>query len=260
MHRAQERVSEMPLLSVISTKGAPGATQTAASLAAMWPEADRVLVEADQAGGVLAARWRLQARPSMVDVGAMLFTARDERAALDAGIQETTLLERELQVVCSPIQRAGASAALAKVIDQNPKVFTPQDRWVIADLGRMAPGALTWPLLARSDAVLMVLRGDVESVLALRGLTESLGAECASRWAVAVVPATYNADDINGTFVGQDLHVPVLGDLPPAHPSGRGERRQALEAWAAVARSCIELSSHAPLAISSGTDAEEGVR
>lgn len=247
----------MPLLSVINAKGSPGATQSAASLAAVWPEADRVLVEADPAGGVLAARWRLQSRPSMVDVSASLITARDERAALDAGIQETTFLDEPLQVVCAPIQRTGASAALTRVLSQNPKVFTPADRWVIADVGRIAPGSVAWPLLARSDAVLMVLRGDVESVLALRGLAEAIDAECASRWAVAVVPGTYNADDINGAFVGQDLHVPVLGDLPPAEPTGRNGHRRATAAWTDLALSCIELSSRVPLAITTGAESGE---
>lgn len=242
----------MPLLSVINAKGSPGATLSASSLAAVWPEADRVLVEADPAGGVLAARWRLQSRPSLVDVSATLLTAPDERAALDAGVQETTFLGEQLQVVCAPIQRPNATASLAKVLSQNPKVFTPSDRWVIADLGRIAPGTVAWPLLARSDAVLMVLRGDVESVLALRGLSDSVSAECASRWAVVVVPATYDADDINGAFVGQDLHVPVLGDLPPVEPSGRGGHRRAAAAWTDLALSCIELSSRVSLAIGTG--------
>jgi hypothetical protein len=251
----------MPLLSVINAKGSPGATQSAASLAAVWPEVDRVLVEADPAGGVLAARWRLQSRPSMVDVGASLITAHDERAALDAGVQETTFLDEQLQVVCAPIQRTGASAALAKVLGQHPKLFTPSDRWVIADVGRIAPGSVAWPLLARSDAVLMVLRGDVESVLALRGLAEAIGAECGSRWAVAVVPATYDANDINGAFVGQDLHVPVLGDLPPVEPSGRGGHRRAAAAWTDLALSCLELSSRVPLAITTGAaSGEDGDR
>jgi hypothetical protein len=247
----------MPLLSVINAKGSPGTTQSAASLAAVWPETDRVLVEADPAGGVLAARWRLQSRPSMVDVSASLITARDERAALDAGIQETTFLGEQMQVVCAPIQRAGASAALTRVLSQNPKVFTPSDRWVIADVGRIAPGSVAWPLLARSDAVLMVLRGDVESVLALRGLAEAISAECASRWAVTVVPATYDADDINGAFVGQDLHVPVLGDLPPTEPSGRGGHRRAAAAWTDLTLSCLELSSRVPLAITTGAASGE---
>lgn len=250
----------MPLLTVMNAKGSPGATQSAASLAAMWPEADRVLVEADQAGGVLAARWRLQSRPSLVDVSATLLTARDERAALDAGIQEATFLGERLQVVCAPIPQSNATAALAKALGQNPKLFCPQDRWVIADLGRIAPGAVTWPLLARSDAVVVVLRGDVESVLALRGLADSIGTECGPRWAVAVVPETYGADDINGTLVGQDLQVPVLGDLPPVPASGRSDRRRTRDAWTHIARSCIELSSREPLAITSGPGALEDER
>jgi hypothetical protein len=249
----------MPLLSVINAKGSPGATQAAASLAAVWPEADRILVEADPAGGVLAARWRLQSRPSMVDVSASLITARDECTALDAGVQETVFLDEPVHVVCSPIQRTGARAALAKVLTQQPKLFSPSDRWVIADVGRIAPGSVTWPLLARSDAVVMVLRGDVESVLALRGLAEAISAECASRWAVTVVPATYDADDINGAFVGQDLHVPVLGDLPPVEPSGRGGHRRAAAAWTDLALSCIELSSRVPLAITTGPESGEDV-
>ncbi len=242
----------MPLLEIVRVNGSSGATRCATHLAATWPEVDRVLVEADPAGGVLAAEWRLQSRPSMVDVSASLVTGRGEDAVLDAGVQETKFLGERLKVVCAPIGQPTAHAALAKVLAQNPNVFTPSDRWVIADLGRIAPESITWPLLARADAIVVVAAGTVAGVLALRAMAGLISAECGPRWAVAVVPDVYGADEINGALVDQEVHVPVFGDLPPAEPSGRTERRRARLAWSELASACVELSARAPLAIESG--------
>ena len=67
----------MSLVVVAGGKGAPGATTTALGLASAWTGQQRVVVEGDPDGGVLAARLGLGYEPGLVTVAA----ARAESSA-----------------------------------------------------------------------------------------------------------------------------------------------------------------------------------
>lgn len=227
----------MPLTVTVNLKGSPGATVVAAGLAAAWPEADRVLVEADPSGGVLAARWRLQSKPGLLELSTRSSTQPDE--ALEAGVQHVRFHGAKVPVVCAPARTVQAEASIAKLLPR-AKVLSPQDRWVIADLGRVGPGALTWPLIERADMVVVVIAGTVEQVLALRGMIAPLEDACAGRLGVVVAPEAYGADEVNGVLNSMDQAVAVLGELPgpvaPERKPGNAER----SLWEALARAVLE--------------------
>ena len=78
------------LVAVASVKGAPGVTTTALALAAAWPAAvdggvRPVVVEADAAGGDVAARLGLPHAPGLLDV-AVAARRPDERAVSGVGV------------------------------------------------------------------------------------------------------------------------------------------------------------------------------
>lgn len=233
----------MPLMTIVNLKGSPGATVFAAGLCAHWPEPDRLLVEADLSGGVLAARWRLQARPGLVDVATKSTTQPD--LALDAGVQRARTEGGVLQVVCAPTQPLQAQAAIARLLPR-AKVLMPADRWVIADLGRIDPQLPTWPLLSRADAVVVVVAGEVSQALALRGMLDELRTECGPRLAVVVAPAVYRADDINSVLLAHGAEIPVLGELPGPETGNRWRRRGGEVAWERLAKTVFEHASPTP--------------
>lgn len=233
----------MPLTVTVNFKGSPGATQAAAGLAAAWPEADRVLVETDPSGGVLASRWRLMSKPGLLEMSTRSSTQPDE--ALDAGVQHVRLHGAKVPVVCAPARAAQAEASIAKLLPR-AKVLSPQDRWVIADVGRIGPGALTWPLVERADMVVMVIAGTVEQMLALRGMVASMEAACGGRLGVVVAAAAYGAHEVNGVLTTMDANIPVLGELSgPVEPE-RKPSNSDRSSWESLARSVIGHATQSP--------------
>lgn len=249
----------MPLIVVCSLKGAPGTTTLAAGLCALWPEPSRVLVEVDPAGGTLAAEWRLRARPGLVDVAAGLGGDDDSPgSALAAGSQGTTFMGESLPVVCAPAAVMQARAAVTRVCAPDVGVLVPADRWVIADVGRLAPDAPTWPMLARADAVCVLIGGTVAQMMSLRGMVDLL-AQIGSPLTVAIAPEVYTADDVNGLLAADGSELHVLGDVPRL-PAGRVRRRQALmRSWQHLARSTFEVATRPAPAVTAAREDEEVV-
>lgn len=249
----------MPLIVVCSLKGAPGTTTLAAGLCALWPEPGRVLVEVDPAGGTLAADWRLRARPSLVDVAASLSSETDAPgSALAAGSQDTAFMGESLPVVCAPAAVMQARAAIARVCDPETGVLVPADRWVIADIGRFAPEAPTLPLLAKADAVCVLIAGTVAQIMSLRGMSDLL-ARTNSRLAVTIAPAIYTADDVTGLLAADGSELHVLGDVPRL-PAGRVRRRRALmRSWQHLARSAFEVATRPAPAVAAAREDDEEV-
>lgn len=249
----------MPSMVIGSLRGSPGATTLAAGLTALWPEPDRVLVEADPAGGVLAADWRLRVRPGLVDVAASISgETEDPGSALEKGTQRADFLGESLSVVCAPAAPIQARAAAGRVCDSETGVLLPQDRWVITDLGRLAPDAPTWPLLARADAVCVLVSGTVAQMMALRGMTDLLWSQAGSRLFIAVAPATYSADEVNGLLITHGSLLHVLGDVPRL-PAGSARRRRTLaRAWRDFTGTMFDAATREPmLAIEAAPEVEE---
>jgi hypothetical protein len=251
----------MPLHVFGRLNGAPGVTTLAAGVCAHWPELDRVLVEVDPDGGTLAADWRLRARPGLVDVAAAL-SDEDEApgSALQAGNQIADFMGESFSVVCAPSAPLQARAAAARVCAPERAVLAPGDRWVIADAGRLTPDSPTWPLVAKADAVCVLVSGTVAQMMSLRGMAEALWAQAGPRLSIVVVPQTYAADDVNGLLVADGSPVEVLGEVPVL-PSGRGRRARArTRAWKDLARTVFDAAVRTPtLEIEAAPEIEEVV-
>jgi len=172
-----------------SLKGAPGVTTTTCLVAATWPTDRRVVVvEADPAGGDLAARFSLSAAR-----GWPTFLTAARRTAAGAGTGPSARVEPHLQSLPGGLQvlvgaRASvsdppewsASAVVAGCADAGAGGMD-----VLVDLGRLhlpAPGPGSWLDLA--DLVAVTVSGDAASVLRLQEVRDQLVAWCGPRLVV----------------------------------------------------------------------------
>lgn len=164
------------LISVCSSKGAPGVTSTALVLAAVWPR-PVVMVEADPTGGDLAFRCRsanggpMSKSPGILSLAAAV---RDNKPG--------TLAEFAQDLACGvPVVQGVPSAAQGRALKDLWSAIAQACRTagvdVIADLGRLDRTSPTLPLAAASDRVLVVGIASLESVIHARETLLELGGE-----------------------------------------------------------------------------------
>ncbi|MGH9117145.1 MAG: hypothetical protein ACRD0A_04490 [Acidimicrobiales bacterium] len=173
----------MALITVAGSKASPGATTLAMGLAANWPAtAGRrlVVVEADPAGGVLAARYEaLRGERTLADATLMLrrgFRVEDM-------VGSSRRLWGWLPVVVSPIPPRQAYEALAR---RESAVGPPAaerlaaglagcpDVDVLVDIGRVTPQSPALPFIEHAEVTLLVTRLGFESVAATLALIDDL--------------------------------------------------------------------------------------
>ena len=152
----------MSVIVLASTKGAPGVSTAALALALGWGT-PVVLVEADPAGGDVAAGLFRGAFPAGTGVDALATIARrrppsaDELTAQLVGL-DTDGRARVLPAASDPGQVAGVWPALLPVLAQN-------DGDVLIDAGRLAQQGEATALLATADLLLLVLRPTLAEVV-----------------------------------------------------------------------------------------------
>lgn len=196
----------MSCVVVCSPKGSPGATTTALALAMTWPGRDRpvCVVEADVAGGSLAARWGMGYEPGLLSL------AGAGRRGLDVD-----LLLRHCQdlagvpVLCGPASADQARSAVGTIGGHLAALAAGGEVDLIVDAGRIWS---TSPALdvARSAAVsLVVTRSALDHVQHVPALARLLTEQRAAPALVSVGDEPYRADD-----VAAFAELPLLGVLP----------------------------------------------
>lgn len=148
----------MMLIAICSLKSSPGVTTLATAIAARWPLAQTpILVEADPAGGDLAARFRLGMTPNLVSLAA---AARRSRAPDLLG-EHAQRLPGGLAIVVGPIGAEQTRAALDAISAEDGPLRRAADdagTAVIVDCGRMDPDSPALPILRCADAMLLLTR------------------------------------------------------------------------------------------------------
>ncbi|QCX28298.1 ParA family protein [Nocardioides jishulii] len=158
----------MSVVAVCSAKGAPGTTMAAQALAAVWPR-PVALVDADPAGGDLLWRCRgVDGEPLDPDRGLLSLAAAARRDAdettLGEHLQETAVGTPVLVGITSQDQLTG----IGSVWTQLPSLLAAHDTDVLIDCGRVTAGSASLPVALRADAMLFVVRPDIEGVAHLR--------------------------------------------------------------------------------------------
>lgn len=164
----------MSVLAVASVKGAPGATLTAQVLAQVWPR-PVVLVDADPAGGDLLYRCRtVDGEPLDPDRGLLSLAAAARR-----DVEETSLAEHLQETAHGPSVLVGITSqeqltGVGSVWSQLPSLLAAHDTDVLVDCGRLGSGAASLPVAMGADALLIVVRPDIEGVAHLRSRVTQL--------------------------------------------------------------------------------------
>jgi hypothetical protein len=198
----------MPIITLAQVRSS-GATTAAVALARSWPR-PVVVIEADLAGGDLAARYGVATSPGLVDLAA---TPRSRPAELRSVAQNLGGVD----VVAAPIAPETTRAAL--------EALGPASAWVeavgdgadvLVDCGRLSlPPAPVLPLVEEATVAVFLCRPTAPSVVSLRQRVASLPESVRQRSVVVVVgDRPYPADEVAAT-VGLPLGG-VLADDPVA--------------------------------------------
>ena len=190
----------MTVVGLVSAKHSPGVTTAAVALA-LAADDGSVAVEADPAGGDVAARARLT-----MDPGLLTMAASGRHAASRLSLQ-TQSLASGVGVVIAPADPAKASTALAAIGDRLPGAVREHGGGFL-DCGRWSSVTTTKSVLFRCDVIAMVTEPSVASVEHVRCRVDEL-LEIGPPVALLLIgDRPYSADEIEET-----LALPSLGAL-----------------------------------------------
>lgn len=198
----------MSQFAVCSVKGAPGATTLALAMACAKSSAaaDAVLVEADCAGGDLAALLGLHLDPGIVSLAA---ACRHHSAVPDPRTHGQRLPAGGWALVGStdPTQ---ASAALSTLVPRLRAALDDAAANAVVDCGRWTPSTPTAPLLREMTATAVCLRSSIGAIEAVRVRAADLWEATGGRVGLVLVGQNrYRADQIEAC-----TRLPVIGEVP----------------------------------------------
>lgn len=234
------------ILGLASAKHAPGVTTTALALAlAKSGDGPVTLVEADPAGGDLAARLGLQSSRGLVGLAA---AARRECSAelVDAHLQP---VDSSVSVLVAPPWASRAAAALDVVASPLATALVEEGAEAVCDLGRLDQHSPALPLARQADLLVLVARPTVAELAhvvtrapELAELGPPLGlvlVGSAAAWQRSRYPAEAVAEELREVV---DVLGAVAFDRGGAQLLERGElgRRAARSALVSSARALAE--------------------
>lgn len=254
------------LVGLCSVKGSPGVTTTALAMAARWPGAEPILLEADPAGGDLGVRFGLPSAPGLVSLAAASRRTQDP-ALLTEHCQE---LPGGLAVVVGPLSAEQARAALeilgTRGLGLLRAVAADPNFLVLMDAGRVDVTSPAVALLRGATAVLVLTRRRAEDLSHAATLLAAVPTWTRHPGLVLIGNGYSRAD------VERELGVPVMATLPDdprgaaalcGRAGGRGVLRSALGPAAARLAGQVGALTGAPpvpIAAESGVDLDGPVR
>ncbi len=181
-----------------SAKASPGVTTTALLVAARWPTADRIIVECDESGGVLASRLALGA----LELAAAAPISHDD---LEQHVQQWL----DVAVLTSPLASKQVHATFRELAGQVTDVCDRRSVDVLVDGGRLAPNGAAWPLLERCSLICLVARPRLEEFTAVSERAQDLRRAGQRVALVLVADGPYEAAEF-----AQAAEIDLLGTLP----------------------------------------------
>ena len=207
----------MSLIVITGGKGAAGITTTATALAAVWPQ-PAILADCDPFGGDLAIRLR---RPDggwlARDRGVVGLAAGARLDADGLNVDEQVQIAAGGLPVLVGVESAMHAARIGELWPAIAQALSESSATdVIADCGRLTPGAASEHLIARADSIVVVTRATAESVAHLRNaLTAIRAMQSKASVTVVVISAAddgaRDAEDVRAALVTSPSDVPVVG-------------------------------------------------
>ncbi len=227
----------MTVVSMLSLKGSPGVTTLACLVAAAWPgPGSAVVVEADPAGGDLAARFGLSSRTGWPSLSSSTRRSGDA-PCVDPHLQE---LPGGLPVLVGArgSDRRSAHSPEGSIL-RSAQVGGGPPGLTLVDLGRFGEGddiSDSW--LDASDAVVLVVRGDACGVVQVHERAEDLIRSGDGRLGIVVVGGgRYGCRQVS-EFTG----IAPLGEIP-FDPSAAGVASGASSAGHRLERSLLWIAA-----------------
>lgn len=175
------------LVGIGSLKGF-GATTLTVALAARWPKANAVVVEADPAGGDLAFRFGHHREPGLAELAA---DARRSGSGVDLAAYAQRLPVGVDVVFGSPAPAAPhavpAVAALAEGGGLDVLRAAARERLVVVDVGRLDWHSAALPIACAADVLLLVTRAGLDGLDAVQVRRDALLAMPGLRASVRLV-------------------------------------------------------------------------
>jgi hypothetical protein len=161
----------MTVIAFTSAKHAPGVTTCSLAFATAAVEnGDVVLIEADPAGGDIAARNGLALDPGLASLAA----AGRRGVNGDVVTAHTQALPSDVRVLVAPTAPTQASIALRSVGPSLATCLRSERATCVVDLGRFDPAGPSRPLVEAADLLVWVLRPTVEGVEHVRVRLDSI--------------------------------------------------------------------------------------
>jgi hypothetical protein len=228
------------IVAVASRKASPGATCLTAWLAQFWSEPDttRLIIEADPAGGSLAARWSAPHRLTW-DPG--LLTLTTTRAVLTeaslAGL--TQRLTPEVLVAAAPPGPDQVVGGLTRWGDRGPaELAALAGVRAFVDCGRLTSASPALALARRAALTILVCRPRLDEVSALIPAGAELSATGCSLGLVCVGDQPYGPAEI-----AQAAGIDLLGVLPVDPRAAAVFDRDGLNSGRAFRRSPLAVAA-----------------
>ncbi len=205
------------IVSVASRRGSPGATTFVGLLASWWAEQDtlRFLLEADEAGGTFAARWKsahgLTWQPGLIELATL---PEPDISSLQTNSQQ---LPDGLQAVAAPPSPGQVFHALQAIGDEGAATLARLEGLrAFVDCGRLTRRSAAINLARRSVVTILLCRAELEDIYGmLAGVVELRDAGC-NVGLVVVGGGRWPPEEI-----AKRAEVPLLGVLPNDPKGGR---------------------------------------
>jgi Mrp family chromosome partitioning ATPase len=193
-----------------SVKASPGATTAMVAAGHVWP-ADRpvLLVEADPAGGDLAARFGLPVEPGLATLA-----AAGRRALAPQLVEAHVQQGAGLPMLVSPPTPNPARAALELLGGALGSVLAQLPGDALVDCGRLDAGSPALPLATAADLVLLVVRPTVVELprVAARS-AELVAAGCHVGLVLVGEASPSRGDRYPAAEVAREVGLPVVATL-----------------------------------------------
>lgn len=209
------REEQARVVAVAAVKDAPGVSTLALAMAAGWPAAGVVLVEADPHGGDLAARFGHHPQPGLVTLAAALARAGTDPVVLGGHVQRLRL---GVDVVLAP---PGDATAAVRTLAQDRGLLLRRHAAgaaVLVDVGRLVPHGPGLAVAAVATDVVLVARPRLDQLAQLQARLAGLREAVTGRlWLALAGPGPYPPGEVSAAF-----GVEVLGAVPRGDRLGVG--------------------------------------
>lgn len=161
----------MSVIAFTNLKSSPGTTTSVLALAHVWPAGkDVLIVEADPAGGDIAARSGIASDPGLSSLA-----AAGRRAIAAELLQEHVQQVGGIPVLLGPTHAAASVAALTVAAGSLANALPELQADVLVDCGRLDPFSSAAPLIDSADLVVIVARPTVGELPRVAAIVRELG-------------------------------------------------------------------------------------